>query len=177
MLSALRVTLGSAGWGLQGGEAGQCSEACCSLMQQRCQGPGYHHTTTPPCCCSCLHVHTSVESGLRTWQSQGVCAAWPAVRAFHALQMWTGTPWGEKQLITLQTLIFEALLSTWCLSHFHCSVGCQPLLWRYFKIVSPVSDLLTLSRCHPDCFCFHCRGEELKSVKSLFNLSIPSAPS
>lgn len=162
MLSVLRVTLARAGWELQGGGAGQWW-SWLLWMLQRCQGTGCHHTITP--CCS------------SDWQSHGARAAWPAVRAFRALQMWAETPWGEKKLITLQTLIFEALLSPWCLSDFHCSVGCQPLLWRCFKIVSPVSDLLTLSRYHQDCFCFHCRGEELKSVKGLFTLSSPSAPS
>lgn len=115
----------------------------------------------------------SDESGLRTWQSHGACATWPAVRAFHALQMWAETPWGERKLITLQTRIFEALLSTRHLSGFHCSVGCQPLLWRYFKIVSPVSDLITLSRSHQDCFCFHCRGEGTKECQGSLHLINP----
>lgn len=140
-------------------------------MLQRCQGTGCHHTTTPSCCSSHCMLTLSGKSGL----TKPRCSC-SMTRTFPALQMWAETPWGEKKLITLQALIFEALLSTRCLSGFHCSVGCQPLLWRYFKIVSPLSDLLTLSRYHPDCICFHRGGEELKSVKSLFSLSIPSAP-
>lgn len=143
-------------------------------MLQRCQGArisSHHHIFLLQQLPACAHFLSRVD-----WQSHSVCAAWSAVRAFHALQMWTGTPWSEKQLITLQSLIFEALLSTWCLSRFHCSVGCQPLLWRYFKIVSPVSpvsDLLTLSRYHPDCFLFSLQGWRTKECQESLQLINP----
>lgn len=150
-------------------EAGQCWSL--SLVDAA-EVSGGQDAITPSCCSSCLHVHAFRWERVEDLTKPRFVhvhprAAWPAARALHALQMWAENPWGEKKLITLQTLIFEALLSTHCLSDFHCSVGCQPLLWRYFKIVSPVSDHLTLSRYHQDCFCFHCRGEELECQGSL----------
>lgn len=97
------------GWGLPGGEAGQwwslqlpeASEVTGDRMPSHLLVAAAAYTGT-----------LSPESGSRTWQRTGACAARPAARALHSMEMWAETPWGEKKHFILQALLVEALSST-----------------------------------------------------------------
>lgn len=160
------------GWGLQGGKQGS-SGACCSLRLARWQGMGCHHTfwlQQPP---TRRHFPRRVDPG--PGQSSGACAAWPAAGHF--------TLWrcGQRLLgVKRSTLHFKLLYLKLCqvldaYQVFTAACGVSHFFWRHFKVVSPVSDLLTLSRSGQDCFCFHYRGERTKDCQgSLLHLINPS---
>lgn len=170
MLSALRVTLARTGWELQGGEAGQCS-----LMLERCQGQDAITPSNLLATAAAYMCTLSDESGLRTWQSHGACAARPAVRAFHVLQMWAETLWVCSSHYKLSYLklcsVFDAyqvFTAVWAVSHFS---GDTLKPYHQYLIFSLSQDITKVA------FAFTARVKELKSVKGLFTLSISSAVS
>lgn len=171
MFSALRVTLASAGWELQGGEAGQWWSLLL-LDAREVSGdrmPSRHHTFLLQQLPICAHFLTRVDWG----PDKAMVLVQHDQQSGHFMLCRCGQRlFGVKG----SSLHFKlAYLKTQHLSGFHCSVGChfQPLLWRYFKIVLPVSDLITLSRSHQDCFCFHCRGEGTKECQGSLHLINP----
>lgn len=94
-------------WGLQGGEAGQWWSL---LLPEASEVTGDGMSSHLLAAAAAYTETLSPESGSRTRQSHGACAAQPAARALHSLEMWAETPWGEKKHI--KALIFEALSTT-----------------------------------------------------------------
>lgn len=159
------------GGGCKGGRQGS-GGACCSLRLAMWQGTGCHHTfllqqlpthgrvppreDPGPGKAVVLVQHDEQPEYFRVWRcGQGLLGVKRSVLHFELLYL--------KLCRVLDA--YQVFTAVCGVSHF----------WRHFKVVSPVSDLLTLSRSGQDRFCFHCRSERTRERQgSLLHLVNPS---
>lgn len=168
VISVLRVTLSCDRVRAARGEAGQRWSL---LLLEASEVTGDRMPSHLLAAAAVYTQSLSPESGSRTWQSCGACAAWPAAGHF---MVWRC---GQRLLgVKRSTLHFKLLCLKLSQVVDACQVftaewGVSHFVWRHFKVISPASDLLTLSWSVQDCFCFHCRQKGSRECRgSLLHL-------
>ena len=160
------------GGGCNGGKQGS-GGACCSLRLARWQGTRYHHRVL----LQQLPTHRRFSPRVDPGPGKAMVLVQHDQQPGH----FTLRGCGQRLLgVKRITLHFKLLYLKLCqvldaYQVFTAACGVRHFFWRHFKVVSPVTDLLTLSRSGQDPFCFHWRGERTRQCQR-FLLHLISPP-